>query len=75
MRGCRAGAAFLFKLYQRGGYYAGNGVRTRKGDERAGYFAHDANGAAAIDEVDIMFVEGFAKGSCGGEMGGRDSSG
>ena len=57
MRGCRAGPSFLFELYERGGYHAGNGVGTGEGDERARYFAHDADGAAAVDEVDVIFME------------------
>lgn len=65
-----AGATFLFELYERRRYDTEDGVGTREGDERAGYFAHDADCAAAVDELDAMLVEDFAEGFCGGEMGG-----
>ena len=71
VRGSGAGTAFLFELHERRRYDAEDGVGAREGDERAGYFAHDADCATAVDELDAMLVEGFAKGLCGGEMGGR----
>ena len=69
MCGLGARPTLLLKLYEGGGDNAGNRVRAREGDERAGYFAHDADGAAAVDEVDVVLVEGFPEGFCGGEMG------
>lgn len=75
MRGCRTGATFLFKLYKGSRDYPGDGVGARKGDERAGDFSHDANGATAVDEVYAMLVEGFAEGFGGGNMGWRGTRG
>ena len=65
----------LFKLDERAGYDARDGVGTREGDERASYFAHDADRAAAVDEVDAVLVEGFAEGFRGGDVGGRGTGG
>ncbi len=69
------GPTFLLKLYKRVGDYTRDGVGTGERDERAGYFAHDADGAAAVDEVDAVLVEGFAEGSCCREMGRRGTGG
>ena len=65
-----AGAAFLFELHKGCWDYAGDRVGAREGDECAGYFSHDADGTAAVDEVDAVLMEGFTEGFCGGEIGG-----
>lgn len=35
------------------------GRGAREGDEGFGYLAHEADGAAAVNEGDVVFVEGF----------------
>ena len=70
VRGRGARSAFLFELHEGRRYDAEDGVGTREGDEGAGYFAHDADCAATVDELDAMLVEGFAEGFRGGEVGG-----
>ena len=65
-----AGATFLFELYEGRRYDTEDGVGTREGDKRAGYFAHDADCATAVDELDAVLVEGFTERFRGREMGG-----
>lgn len=68
-------AAVAFVGEQGFGDYAVDGVRAGEGDERFGEFAHDAYGAAAVDEGDIVFVEGCGEGAGGVEVGGGGSGG
>jgi hypothetical protein len=44
-------------------------------DEGLGDFAHDADGAAAVDEVHAVLVKGEGEGAGGGEVGGGGSWG
>lgn len=49
---------FLFEAHEGRGDDAVHAVRAGERDEGAGYFAHEADGAAAIDEVGSGGVEG-----------------
>lgn len=46
------------------------GVRTAKGNEGAGYLAHEADCAAAVDELGVGFVKSFGEGARGGHVDG-----
>lgn len=61
-----ARSAFLLELYQGLWDNAVYGVGTGEGDERACDFAHEAGGAAAVDEGDFVGGEGVAEGIGGG---------
>ena len=42
-----------------------DGIGSGEGDERAGYFAHEADCAAAVDELGVCGVEGVSEGARG----------
>jgi len=52
-----------------------HGVGAGERDEGFGDFAHDADGAAAVDEVHAILVEGAGEIAGGGEVGGGSSWG
>ncbi len=66
------GALLVFRVRadQRAGDDAVHAVRAGQGDERAGQFAHEAAGAAAVDEGGVGGMEGVGEGTGGGEVGG-----
>jgi hypothetical protein len=43
---------------------------TGEGDEGSGYFAHEPDGAAAVDEFDVVGVQDICEGARGFEVGG-----
>ena len=47
-----------------------DGVGAGESDEGFGDFAHEADGAAAVDERDVVFVEAAGEGAGGGGVGG-----
>lgn len=52
-----------------------DGGGAREGDEGSGELAHEADGAAAVDEGDGVRVEGVGEGAGGGEVCGGEAGG
>lgn len=73
--GVRGGAAFLLVLDERAGDDAVDGGGPGEGDEGPGEFAHEADGAAAVDEGAVLGVEDVREGAGGGEVRGGSAGG
>lgn len=52
-----------------------HGVGTGEGDERTCEGAHEAEGAAAVDEKSVLRVQDVREGDGGGDVGGGGAGG